>query len=129
LRIPLFNRNQGPIAEARAAETRARADGDALDLRIRQEVAVTLARYRAAREASANLEQNVLTTWRDNLDLLQRSFEAGKTGWTEVLVFRREFVDVQREFIETLADAWLAGIELDLAAGVLPAFDDEESRP
>ncbi|NIM64048.1 MAG: hypothetical protein GTN89_08635, partial [Acidobacteria bacterium] len=36
---------------------------------------------------------------------------------TEVLVFRREFIDVQRDYIESLADARLAGIELDLAAG------------
>ena len=57
----------------------------------------------------------------ENLSLLQRSFEAGKTGWTEVLVFRREFIDGRRAYIESLVDAWLAGVELDLASGRAPA--------
>lgn len=129
VRIPVFNRNQGRIAEARAAHRQALAETDVVEIQIRQEIASTAARYRGAREASENLQQQVLGTLDENLDLLQRSFEAGKTGWTDVLVFRREFVDVQREYIETLSDAALAEIELDLAAGVVPAFADEESQP
>ncbi len=129
VRIPVFNRNQGRIAEARAAHRQALAETDVVEIQIRQEIASTAARYRGAREASENLQQQVLGTLDENLDLLQRSFEAGKTGWTDVLVFRREFVDVQREYIETLSDAALAEIELDLAAGVVPDLTDEESQP
>jgi cobalt-zinc-cadmium efflux system outer membrane protein len=127
--IPLFNRNQGRIAEAHAAHRQTLAQTEATKLQVRQEVAVALARYRAAHTASLNLQQQVLGTLQENLRLLQRSFEAGKTGWTEVLVFRREFVDVQREYIETLTDAWLAGIELDLASGVAPTVAHKESHP
>jgi len=118
IRIPLFNRNRGPIAEARAAERRAVADTEAARLRVRREVVATRAQYDAFSEASSNLQQHVLGTLEDNLLLLQLSFEAGKIGWTEVLVFRREFVDIQRDYIDTLADARLAGIALDLAAGM-----------
>jgi cobalt-zinc-cadmium efflux system outer membrane protein len=117
IRIPLFNRNRGPIAEARAAERRAVAETEAAELRVRREVAAARAQYDASSEASSNLQQQVLGTLEENLRLLQLSFEAGKTGWTEVLVFRREFVDIQRDYIDTLADARLAGIALDLAAG------------
>jgi cobalt-zinc-cadmium efflux system outer membrane protein len=117
VRIPLFNRNRGPIAEARAAERQAVAETEAAKLRVRREVAAARARYDASSEASSHLQQQVLGTLEENLLLLQLSFEAGKTGWTEVLVFRREFVDIQRDYIDTLADARLAGIALDLAAG------------
>lgn len=129
MRIPLFNRNQGRIAEAQAAHRQTLADTDATRLQVRQEVAASLARYRASHTAAMNLEQQVLGTLQDNLELLQRSFEAGKTGWTDVLVFRREFVDIQRDYIETLTDAWLAGIEFDLASGVDPTAPREESQP
>jgi len=118
IRIPLFNRNRGPIAEARAAERRAAADTEAVRLQVAREVVAARATYDALSEASSELEQGVLGTLEENLVLLQLSFEAGKTGWTEVLVFRREFVDIQRDYIDTLADARLAGIALDLAAGV-----------
>ena len=68
-------------------------------------------------------------TLEDNLQLLQRSFEAGKTGWTDVLVFRKEFVDVQRDYVETLTNASIAGIELDLAAGKEPTAVHQEFKP
>jgi cobalt-zinc-cadmium efflux system outer membrane protein len=121
VRIPLFNRNQGAIAEARAAERRAIADTEAAELQVRREVVAALARYEAALDTSAILQEHVLGTLEENLLLLQLSFEAGKTGWTEVLVFRREFIDIQRDYIESLAEARLAGIELDLAAGRSPS--------
>jgi cobalt-zinc-cadmium efflux system outer membrane protein len=84
-RIPLFDRNKGVIAEARAAERRAIADSEAAQLRVRREVVEARARYDAAFEASATLGELVLGTLEENLRLLQLSFEAGKTGWTEVL--------------------------------------------
>ena len=128
VRIPIFNRNRGGIAEARAMERQAVADSDAAELRARQEIVASRARYRASVEAVHGLEVQVLGTLDDNLRLLQRSFESGKTSWTEVLVFRREFVEIQRDYIETVADAWLAGIELDLAAGHPRSRTDKESQ-
>ena len=128
--IPIFNRKQGPIAEARASHERATAETAALELQVRREVASTLARFDAAVKAAASLRAQVLDTLPENLDLLQRSFEAGKISWTEVLVFRREFVDVQREYVTTLTDAQLAAAELDLATSVSPAWlATEEHQP
>jgi cobalt-zinc-cadmium efflux system outer membrane protein len=129
IRIPVFNRNQGRIAEAQAAYRQTLAETESTELQVRQEVAASLARYRANRAASLNLQQLVLGTLQENLGLLQRSFEAGKTGWTDVLVFRREFVDVQRDYIETVTDTQLAGIELDLASGADPIAGLVEPGP
>ena len=105
------------------------AETNATTIRVRQEVAASLARYRASHAAAANLKHQVLGTLQENLDLLQRSFEAGKTGWTEVLVFRREFVDIQRDYIATITDAQLAGIELDLASGIAPIVRPGGAQP
>jgi len=117
IRIPLFNRKRGPVAEARAAERQAVADTETATLQVTREVVAARATYDALSQASTELQQRVLGTLEENLLLLQRSFEAGKTGWTEVLIFRREFIEIQRDYINTLADANLAGIALDLAAG------------
>lgn len=129
IRLPIFNRNQGEIAEARATYRRTEAESETKEIQVRRESTAALSRYRAAHAASSHLEQEVLGTLEDNLRLLQRSFEAGKTGWAELLVFRREFVDVQREYIETRTDARLAGIEIDLASGVNPFIPQKESQP
>jgi cobalt-zinc-cadmium efflux system outer membrane protein len=116
-RIPLFQRNQGAIAEATGALHEAEAARDSGELEVRRDVAAAYHRYRAAAEAAARFQQDVLGTLEDNLHLLERSFEVGKISWTDVLVFRGELVDIEREAVEALTDARIAGIELDLAAG------------
>lgn len=130
VRLPLFNRNQGLIAEAKAAQQESLADVETLQLRVRLEITSALARYQAAAEAARTLQRQILGSLGENLDLLQRSFQAGKTSWTEVLVFRREFVDVQRDYVTSLTDAHLAAIELELAAGSIPSLPTvQESAP
>ncbi len=129
IQIPLFNRRQGAIAEALASHQQVTAETAALELRIRQEIASARVRSQAATEAASTLARESLGSLRENLDLLQRSFEAGKTGWSEVLLFRREFVDAQRDYVVTIADAWLATIELDLASeATSTSFTSQESE-
>lgn len=128
-RIPLFNQNRGAIAAARASHRQTLAETDTMELRVRQDVAAALARFRATTAATSILQQQVLGTLRENLGLLQRSFEAGKVDWTEVLVFRREFVEAQRDYIDTVTGAQLAATELDLAGGVATSTSHTESHP
>lgn len=115
--LPLFQRNQGRIAERRAARERLRHEQDALRLAVEQQVTTALYDFRAARSAAEHLRDQVLGTLEENVDLLQKSFEAGRIGATEVVTLRREFVASRREYVEALADAALARAALDLATG------------
>ena len=119
LAIPLFNRNQGRIAESRATQSRLGYEREELYLAVKREVIAAFSRLQAARAAAEHLRDQVLGTLDENVYLLQRSFEAGRIGATEVMTIRRELVAGRREYIEALADAWLARIELDLAVGRL----------
>lgn len=120
LSVPLFNRNQGRIAESRSTRERLRHEGAALRLAIEQEVVAAFNSLQAARAAAEHLRDQVLGTLDENVELLQRSFEAGRIGATEVVTLRREFVASRREYVEALADAWRARIDLDLATGRFP---------
>lgn len=117
LRLPLFNRNQGIIRREQASLRRASHEAAGAALFVDQEVTAALARFKAARDAAEALGELVFGTLQENLQLLLASFEAGKIGWTEVLVFRRAFIEGQRDFVETTAEAWEARITLDLATG------------
>lgn len=129
--VPLFDRNQGGIARTQATLERVSHENAALRLAVQQEVATAYANLRAARAAAEFLRAEVAGTLEENVDLLQRSFAAGKIGATEVVIFRREFVESQREFLEAVADAWLARVTLDLATGRLspPDFSAQEQQP
>lgn len=118
--LPLFNRNQGGIAEARAALERSGHEQSAFELTVQREVAAAHARLQAAVATADQLRGQVMGTLEESLGLLERSFSAGKIGAMELLVFRREFVESERDYIGVLAEAWRARIELDLAAGRLP---------
>ena len=51
---------------------------------------------------------------------LDDAADAGKIGASDVLVFRREFVEGQRQYVEALFEAQSARIALDLATGRTP---------
>jgi len=131
LPIPLFNRNQGEVAEARAEVERLSAEGSVAALAVRREVADALASYTFARQATAALEELVVGTLEDNLALLRQALDAGKINTSDVVVFRRELVEGRRQFIEALFEAEAARIALDLATGStpVPTTSDPETLP
>ena len=118
--IPLFNRNQGEVAEAEAEVERLFAEGSVAELTVRREVADALASYRYAQLAAVSLRDLVVGTLEENLALLRKALDAGKVNAAEVIVFRREFVEGQRQFIDALFEAQAARVALDLATGRTP---------
>jgi cobalt-zinc-cadmium efflux system outer membrane protein len=125
--IPLFDRNQGRIAETAASIARAQAELNTGELSVAREIVVAHARYRAGVTTALRLRQRVLATLEQNLDLLQRAFDAGKLTWPEVLVIRRAFVDAQRELTAAEAQARRGWIELQIASGKMPVPQTEAS--
>ncbi len=120
--LPLFDRNRGAIAEAEAARERSVHELAARELDVASEVVAAYATLQAAGEAAGLLRQ-VLGSAEESFELLRRAFEAGKIGNTELLLFRRELVESRREYVDTLAEAWLARVALDLATGRLTPLD------
>lgn len=127
--IPLFDRNQGGIAEAEAAVGRAGAETAVAELAAAREVAAAYGRYLAAAEALRALEGLVVETLAESLDLLRRAVDAGELSATDVLLLRRELVEARREHVETAGELWLTLTDLELAAGNdLPEAFREETH-
>lgn len=115
--IPLFNSNQGPIAEASAAVTRLEAEKAAIRNQIAQEVAAALSDLQTAFEVEQALRDQVLQPLDDSLDLLRRAFESGKVAGSEVLVLRSEFRESRLEWLAALAASHRARLRLDQVTG------------
>jgi cobalt-zinc-cadmium efflux system outer membrane protein len=129
--LPVVHRSRGAVLEAGAAGERARWEATALERSIEREVAESWSSLRAAEAAAGRFDDEVVGSFEENLRLLRRSFEAGKIGVSEVLLFRREFLDAQRESIESRADARRARVLVDFAAGTLelPGHEPEGDAP
>jgi len=127
--LPIFNRNRGGVLEAKASRERASWEAVALERTIEREIAESWSMLRAAEAAANRFDEDVVGSFEENLRLLRRSFEAGKIGVSDVLLFRREFLDAQRESVESRADARRARVLVDFAAGALGLPDVLATRP
>lgn len=129
--IPLFDRNQGGIARAEAEETGAAADLASAELAVRRSVADARARYLAAAEAVAALDELVVGTLEESLALLGRAMEAGKVSAGDVLVLRRELVEAQRQHVQAELDLAVAQSDLRLAVAgpFLPSRTPNSPNP
>lgn len=126
--IPLFNRNQGRVEETRAQIARVQAERHAGELSVWQEVVAAHARYETSLRTIERLRELVFGTLEQNMELLKRSFEAGKATWPEVVVIRRLLVDAQRELTTAEASARRAWVELKVAAGQMPVPEFNGNR-
>ena len=116
--IPVFNRNQGAKAEAAAAIAQARKRREFAETVVRSEVASAFARYEAAKNALAIFEQGVLDRSAQNIRSVRGAYEIGAFRVTDLLVEQRRYIDLQREFIEAMAERFRALSDLQSAMGI-----------
>lgn len=126
--IPLFNRNQGLIAEREAQRRQATLRRRATELRVRTDVLTAVRAYRTASDEATVFEQSVRQPSRENAALLELAYRAGKIPLPTFLLLRNQLLEGELGYW----DAWLARqealVQLQAATGTLPTFDIEFSR-
>jgi cobalt-zinc-cadmium efflux system outer membrane protein len=117
LTIPVFDRNQGEIAVARAERTGAAAAHEAARLAAEAELASARARDERARQAVKLYGDGAQTLARHNLAVVGQSYELGRVTVFDVLAERRRYLDVERAYTEALRAAYEARTALNRALG------------
>jgi cobalt-zinc-cadmium efflux system outer membrane protein len=117
LTVPVLNRNQGEVAVARAEQTGAAAAYDAARLAAEAELASARARDARAREALRIYGADAQSLARQNLRVVDQSYELGRVTVFEVLAERRRYLDVERTYTEALRAAYEARTALYRALG------------
>lgn len=115
--VPLFNRNQGQIAAAQAERSGAEARREAAELAARAEVAAAQARDARARQAVALYSGGVRTLARQNLEVVQQTFDLGRATVFDVLAEQRRYLDIEQAYTTALREAWEARTALKRALG------------
>lgn len=118
LPLPLFQRNQGPVAEARARLRLLTAEREFLRRRIGAEGNAARSRLDAAHEGLRLLEADALPNLGTTVRLVQRAYELGQADLTRVLVVRQQAAETRREHLDALLEVALAGVALDAARGM-----------
>jgi cobalt-zinc-cadmium efflux system outer membrane protein len=129
--IPLFNRNQGGIAAARAEETRAQAEVARLELSLRARLAGEFATYLTALRSAESYRQDILPLAEQSYTLHLARYGEMAAAYPQVLVAQRTLFETAREYLNQLETGWQSALRLQgLLAGEgldAPAGGDAES--
>jgi cobalt-zinc-cadmium efflux system outer membrane protein len=115
--LPLWNRNQGGRAAARASKTRAEVELAAMRATVERDVRIALRRYRAAISAVEAFDKQVVGTLAENLELARQTLAAGKLGLLDINNVRRDLVESQLTYLNAVLEAVAARAELETSMG------------
>jgi cobalt-zinc-cadmium efflux system outer membrane protein len=113
--IPLWNQNQGRIAEAEAAAERARLEADAVRFNANAEANAARSEMTALANLLSDLDSKLLPKAAELEERLRQSYAAGQTSLTETLRARDRRLQLQRQRLDALRDYHLARVRFEAA--------------
>jgi outer membrane protein, heavy metal efflux system len=110
--VPLFNRNTGGIAAARADETRAQAEVTRLELALQSRAATQFAAYLTALRDAEAYRSEILPRAEEAYRLYLSRYREMAAAYPQVLVAQRTFFEMSTEYLQSLSEAWRAALQL-----------------
>ncbi len=121
LPLPVFNRNQGSIAQACGQLTAAQAALDRRELALAQQLASAMSDYNTASRRVAKYSESILPAARQSLDLVSTAYEQGELEYLEILATQRTYAEKNLAYLNDIESAWKKWAEIDgLLVGPLP---------
>jgi cobalt-zinc-cadmium efflux system outer membrane protein len=114
--LPLWNRNQGAIAAARAGQTAAAARLDAALLAAQAEAAAAAAQAAQTFQALGIMANGVVLA-RRNVEVVRQTYELGRATLPEVLTEQRRYLEFENEYTSALRAAFEARVASEFARG------------
>jgi outer membrane protein, heavy metal efflux system len=133
VQIPIFNRNQGNIAAARADIDRAEQEKQRIALTLRERAATVVDQYANARLMAVEYRGEMLPRAKKAYGLMVEKYGLMLASYPRVLQAQRKLYELQAEYIMVLEGVWTNGIALQgylLTDGLeAPARPGEMDRP
>ncbi len=115
--VPLFNRQQGPIQEAKAQKIQLEAEQVALKNKVVLEVTNAYSRFTVNRQRIRQYEKELLPTAERVLILSRQSFEVGKSGIYLPLAAQESYMKTRVEYLQALDEFQDSISDLERAVG------------
>lgn len=131
--IPIFNRNQGNVAAARAEVDRATEEKRRIALTLRERAATVLDQYSNARLMAEQYREEILPRAKKAYTLMNDRHGEMLASYPRVLEVQRRLFELHAEYVAALESLWTNGIALQgflLTDGLeAPARPGEMDRP
>jgi len=119
LPLPLLHQYEGETQQASARLQRSLAARDDLLLSVKNELALAMADYEAARQRVKIIGNQMLTAAEENVELTLAAFRAGKVGAASLSVAQDNLLNVRDEYLQSLDNLITAGGDLERTTGGL----------
>jgi len=110
--LPIFNRNQGNVAAARAEIDRATAEKQRVALTLRERAASVVDQYANARLMAEQYRDNILPLAKKSYGLMSERYGEMEASYPRVLEAKRKLFEMQSEYIGALEGVWATGLAL-----------------
>ena len=111
--VPVWNRNQGAIQQARYQVVVAEQSLAQLELAMQQRLAPVFERYANAKNMVAQYGQRILPAAAETLKLTQSTFEVGEIGYTNLLIVQRSYRQQQGIYLDAAEALRLSEAEIN----------------
>jgi len=115
--IPLFDRNQAGIREAKARKGSAESRYAFTRLTIEREVESAFSRLTAAEKSLSIYTRDILPQLEENLKLVQEAYRLGEVGILTVIEEQKKFFEVNDGYLTALYNRQEALVKLESAVG------------
>lgn len=133
VQLPIFNRNQGEVAAARAEIDRAEQEKKRVALALRDRAASAVDQYASAHLMAIEYRDEMLPRAKKAYGLMVEKYGLMLASYPRVLEAQRKLYELQAEYITALEAVWTNGIALQgylLTDGLeAPARPGEVDRP
>lgn len=111
--LPLWNRNQGAVIQAVQQATAAERALQQLELSLQNRLAPVYERYANAKNQVQKYRTRILPAAQESLNLMRRSYQAGETGYVNLLTAQRTFSQTNLNYLDSLRELKAAEAEID----------------
>ena len=110
--LPIFNRNQGNVAAARADVERTQAEVNRVELSLRQTTQPLLQSYLANQAQAARYKDEMLPRAERAYRLYLAKYRQMAAAYPQVLISQRTYFQLRAGYIQALEDIWMDAIAL-----------------
>jgi cobalt-zinc-cadmium efflux system outer membrane protein len=124
IELPIFNRNQGNVAAARAEFESSQAESRRVELELRRQAFIVVEEYESARATVKTYRESILPRTRSLYEMQQRAWGRMALSYSQVLLAQQSLFNAQAEYIHAL-------LQLRTNAVALSGFllTDAQARP
>jgi cobalt-zinc-cadmium efflux system outer membrane protein len=113
LPVPVLNRNQGAIREARAQLAEAQQALARVEANLTHRLAVVFERYANARSQVDRFSADILPSAESSLQLTTEGYRSGEIAFLTLLTAQRTFFQTSLSYLEAQRELWIAVAEIE----------------